>query len=236
MAGFREFQTGEVLTAANVNDYLAKQAVMKFADSAARDTALGTAVGGSNALREGMASYLDDADALQIYDGTSWATVGNAGIGSNVVQAVKTDTFATSSTSFVTPTGLSATITPTSSSSKILVIVQLSVSADNIGARATIHGRISGGNAGNYVGDASGITVRNVFAIRETGDEFFNSNIAQTMVYLDSPNTTSPTTYQAQVRLGSSGSSVSVNRPESSTNSADYGRGASSITAIEVAA
>ena len=44
MAGFREFVTGEVLTAANVDDFLAKQAVMKFADAAARDAALGTAV------------------------------------------------------------------------------------------------------------------------------------------------------------------------------------------------
>jgi len=172
--------------------------------------------------------------AEAIADGLDAA--GNAGIGTNVVSATKTDTFITTSTSFVTPTGLSATITPTSASSKILIIAQLSVSPDNIGARSTVHGRISGGNAGTYVGDASGSTVRNVFGIRETGDEFFNSNIAQTMVYLDSPNTTGATTYEAQIRMGLSGSSVSLNRPENSTNSADFGRGASSITVIEVAA
>src|SRR6056297_869583 len=75
MAGYREFVTGEVLTAANVDDFLAKQAVMKFADSAARDTALGTAVGGSNALREGMVAYLDDTDGLQYYGGAAWEDV-----------------------------------------------------------------------------------------------------------------------------------------------------------------
>ena len=40
MAGFREFVTGEVLTAGNVMDFLQKQAVMKFADAAARDAAV----------------------------------------------------------------------------------------------------------------------------------------------------------------------------------------------------
>ena len=74
MAGFRDFQTGEVLTAANVNDFLAKQAVMKFADAAARDAALGTAVAGGNALREGMVAYLDDEDLPSFYNGTTWTT------------------------------------------------------------------------------------------------------------------------------------------------------------------
>ncbi|HEY7822089.1 MAG TPA: hypothetical protein VIG24_04620, partial [Acidimicrobiia bacterium] len=74
MAGYREFQTGEVLTAANVNDFLMEQSVMKFADAAARDTALGTAVGGANALREGMVAYLDDEDLPSFYNGTAWTT------------------------------------------------------------------------------------------------------------------------------------------------------------------
>lgn len=82
MAGYREFVTGEVLTASNVNDFLGKQAVMKFADEGARNTALGTAVGGSNALREGMVVYLDDTNALQYYDGAAWQNVGGGG-GSN---------------------------------------------------------------------------------------------------------------------------------------------------------
>jgi hypothetical protein len=74
MAGFREFQTGEVLTAANVDDFLMKQSVQKYADAAARDSALGTAVGGGNALREGMVAYLDDEDLPSFYNGTTWTT------------------------------------------------------------------------------------------------------------------------------------------------------------------
>ena len=75
MAGFREFLTGEVLTAANVNSFLMNQSVMVFADSAARDTALGTAIAGGNALVEGMLTYNVDASALQVYDGTEWTGV-----------------------------------------------------------------------------------------------------------------------------------------------------------------
>jgi len=40
MAGYHLFSTGEVLTAANVNDYVMKQTVMVFAAAAARTTAL----------------------------------------------------------------------------------------------------------------------------------------------------------------------------------------------------
>jgi hypothetical protein len=112
MAGFREFAAGEPLTATNVDDFLMKQSVMKFADGAARDLALGTAVVSPNALREGMIAYLDDTDDVLKYDGSAWVTVAAAGIGSNVVQTVKTDTFTTTSTSYTTLTGLSATITP----------------------------------------------------------------------------------------------------------------------------
>jgi hypothetical protein len=78
MAGFREFVTGEVLTAANVDDFLMKQSVMLFADGAARDSALGTAVASGNALREGMLAYNQDDAALQVYDGTEWKAVGVA--------------------------------------------------------------------------------------------------------------------------------------------------------------
>ena len=72
MAGYREFQTGEVLTAANVNGFLMNQAVMVFADDAARTTAL------SGVLAEGMLTYNLDTQALEVYDGTSFVAVGGA--------------------------------------------------------------------------------------------------------------------------------------------------------------
>jgi len=65
--GRRTFAPGEVLTATNVMGYLQDQAVMNFAGSAARGSAIGTA------LQEGMASYLNDVDRFEVYNGTTWA-------------------------------------------------------------------------------------------------------------------------------------------------------------------
>lgn len=65
-AGYKLFNTGDVLTAAQVNTYLMQQTVMVFADSSARTTAL------SGVLAEGMISYLKDTNAVEVYDGSSW--------------------------------------------------------------------------------------------------------------------------------------------------------------------
>ena len=64
--GYKLFSTGEVLTAANVNNYLMRQTVMVFADATARTTAL------SGVLAEGMISYRTDAKVMELYNGTTW--------------------------------------------------------------------------------------------------------------------------------------------------------------------
>lgn len=69
-AGYKLFNTGDVLTAAQVNTYLMQQSVMVFADSAARTTAL------SGVLAEGMLSYLQDTNAVEKYDGSAWGAIG----------------------------------------------------------------------------------------------------------------------------------------------------------------
>jgi hypothetical protein len=65
-AGYNLFATGNVLTAAQVNTYLMQQSVMVFASSAARTSAL------SGVLAEGMVSYLQDTNSLEVYDGSAW--------------------------------------------------------------------------------------------------------------------------------------------------------------------
>jgi hypothetical protein len=72
-AGYKLFATGDVLTAAQVNTYLNEQTVMVFADSAARTTAL------SGVLAEGMMSYLQDSNTVEVYNGSNWVNVGNTG-------------------------------------------------------------------------------------------------------------------------------------------------------------
>jgi hypothetical protein len=72
-AGYKLFNTGDVLTAAQVNTYLQEQAVMVFASATARTTAL------SGVLAEGMMSYLQDTNAVEVYDGSAWVSVGSTG-------------------------------------------------------------------------------------------------------------------------------------------------------------
>lgn len=79
MAGRKTFASGEVLTASDVNGYLMDQAVMRFADSAARGSAIA-------APTQGMVTYLDDTDTLEVYDGASWSGVSNA----HAIAAVRT--------------------------------------------------------------------------------------------------------------------------------------------------
>lgn len=64
-AGFRTFVSGDVLTAAQVNDYLMTQTIMTFADATARDAAI-------TSPSEGQHAFLKDSDDLVYYDGSSW--------------------------------------------------------------------------------------------------------------------------------------------------------------------
>jgi hypothetical protein len=185
-------------------------------------------------LREGLLTYNLDTGALERYDGSAWvpAAPETPGIGSNVVQTVKTDTFSSTTSTFTTITGLSATITPTSTSSKILIIAQV-VFTTAIDVVGTTQIRIDGGNATDYVGDAAGSRIRSAAGLHNA-DNIGNSGFSTPIVYLDSPNTTSATTYSVQVRQN--GGTFYVNRSRTDTNNALFGRYASSITAIEVAA
>ena len=160
-------------------------------------------------------------------------TLGRAGNSLQVVQTVKTDTFTMTGTTFTDVTGLSVTITPSSSSSKVLIIPSLSIGAKK-GSR---HGyRILRGSTAIGVGDSSGSRTQYT---QQAGN--LNSDTAvysNTFLFLDSPATTSATTYKIQLRseTDTSGYEVYINRSDDDQDNASYGRSASTITAIEVSA
>ena len=68
--GFKTFTTGEVLTAADTNNFL-MQGVLVFDDAAARDAAITAPV-------EGQVVYLKDTNAVLSYDGSSYVAVGGS--------------------------------------------------------------------------------------------------------------------------------------------------------------
>ena len=160
------------------------------------------------------------------------------GIGSNVVQTVKTDTFTTTSTSVTPVTGLAVSITPTSTSSKILVIVQINVSVGGSTGDAETQILLKRGGDYVYRGDAASNRSQTTGSLNWFSSTL-NMSIAQlpfTFVYLDSPATTSSTTYGVDIRATNAGNTAYVNRSGTDTDLFTRSRTASSITAIEVAA
>jgi hypothetical protein len=71
-AGYLTFNTGQVLTAAQVQYNLQNQTIMYFANATARDAAL---PGGT--VQEGMFAYLADSNSTVFYNGTVWETLGD---------------------------------------------------------------------------------------------------------------------------------------------------------------
>ena len=69
--GFKNFQTGEVLTSADVNGHL-MQGVLVFASEAARDAAI-------TSPQEGQFAYTKDNNSLWYYTGSAWAASGATG-------------------------------------------------------------------------------------------------------------------------------------------------------------
>lgn len=69
-AGYRDFTAGQVLTAAQVDNYLQEQVTMVFANAAARDAALLTV------KAEGMVTYQLDVNTLTVYTGAVWSNIG----------------------------------------------------------------------------------------------------------------------------------------------------------------
>lgn len=227
-----KFTAGDVLTAANQN-LSAGTGVPVFADTTARDAAFGGA--GEKVLAEGQLCYLENLNIVQYYDGAAWATVGPST--SAVVQvksAAKTDTFTTTSTTFTDVTGLSIAITPTSASNKVLVIAQVSIGGPGASTEFG-NWRLSGGNSTNYVGDAASTRSRAIFGGWASSTSIGSMLWGLSMVYLDSPATTSATTYKVQGQSTSVvGGAIYVNRSFTDSDNAVHVRGASSITVMEV--
>jgi len=71
-AGYKTFNTGDVLTAAQVQYQLQNQVIMYFADAAARDAALTAPI-----RQEGMFAYLADTNSTTFYNGTAWEGFGD---------------------------------------------------------------------------------------------------------------------------------------------------------------
>ena len=167
------------------------------------------------------------------------ATGSKLGTGSiiKVLQTVKTDTFSRNGSSWGDITGMNQSITPISTSSKVFVMVDLKIGADH--GDSDYNFKIVRGSTDIYIGDADGSKRRSSMG---TGSYGMPSNTADgqyrleqvSLMFLDSPSTTSATTYKVQI-INVGGRTNYINRNHHNGDTAATPRTASSITLMEIA-
>ena len=154
-----------------------------------------------------------------------------------VVSNTKTNTFSTTSTSYVDVTGLSVSITPTSSTSKILITYTINVGFDLYRGIAV---QLVRNSTAICIGDAADSRNR---ASNFTGQDPEGTYVTRSIIclnnnFLDSPSTTSATTYKLQMGAISEAdpSTIYVNRSGADGDNQTVSRVASTITVMEIAA
>ena len=186
-----------------------------------------------NSIRHTGAS----SDAITL-DSAGKCSFPNGGAGKilQVVSTTKTDAFTTTSSSLVDITGLNVTITPSSSSNKVLIIADVmggvTGSTNVFGAKL----QLVRGSTEIAKADASGNKARGTVGMGASGGEIGNIQLHYGFHFLDTPATTSATTYKIQI-LQNQGTETRINMNlYDSADNANRVRSVSTITVMEVAA
>jgi len=173
-------------------------------------------------------STAPQADKALITDGSGNLSFGDAGGGKvlQAVSAIKTDTQTVNSTGFTDISGLTVDITPSATTSKVLVLAHITLSSGNHGHTRCVRGStvIGAGTASSSRGAVSGYAYSNN-----------NSANVQAFVFLDSPNTTSSTTYHFELE-SNNGSASYINRTVNDSDAIYGSRGSSTIVCMEIGA
>ncbi len=155
-----------------------------------------------------------------------------------VAQTVKTDTQTqTTAGQFLEITGMTVSITPSSSSNKILVQGKVDIGSasqtDRHGIRIV---RTVGGTATPVgLGDADGNRQRFTTGAFGFYNQFLNTIISVPFMFLDSPSTTNAVSYKIEA-YHAANANLYINKSDEDQNNGNNGRGISLITAMEVAA
>lgn len=149
-----------------------------------------------------------------------------------VVSATKTDTSSTGSSTFANAAGLSVTITPSSTTSKILVTGHIALSWDSGIAKTAA--RITRNGTAIAIGDASGVKRRATGTFYIPVESY--GTIPIPINHLDSPATTSAVTYNWQFSNLDGNGVVYINRGDTWPDTVISGTSVSSITVMEIGA
>jgi len=189
ITGLTALAANDVATVWTVNAFSVTGAIANTIVDAKGDLLVGTAADTPGRLAVGTNGQVLTA-ASTTGTGLAWTTLPSSGKVLQVVQATYSTSFGTTSTSYQ-DTGLSGSITPSSTSSKVLVI-------------ATTPMKINGTAGDDLQGSmqlvrtsTSILNYENNFSIYLGAAQW---KFPLTMTYLDSPSTTSATTYKTQIK------------------------------------
>jgi len=172
-------------------------------------------------------------------NGTNNQILGVTGQVLQVVSTIKTDTFSTTTSTFTDITGLSASITPTSTSSKILVQYYVCFGQSDNNANRGSGFRVTRNGTGVGIADQIGSSRSRMGSYCITSINFEGCNVANQQ-FLDSPSSTSSLTYQVQLlwTAGGSGHVGYVNRSGRFLDNVENSQGpwTSGITLMEISA
>ena len=164
--------------------------------------------------------------------GSASAVQASSGRVLQAVSTTKTDTFTTTSTSFTDITGISVSITPSSATSKIFVTCSFQFGVGS-GSGYAIFRMLRDAtviNNGVAAGSrSSGILGTNIIGADGNTGQMLSTN------FLDSPSTTSATTYKMQV-AHTGGNTALVGTGNTDGNISGQVRSASTITVMEISA
>lgn len=158
----------------------------------------------------------------------SWVTPSSGAV-VQVKSTTKTSIFSTTATSYTDITGLSVSITPTSASNKILVFMTLTCGSDTATVFLTF--RLVRGSTAIDIGDAAGSRTQSTGAAGRVND--VSDTYSINAVYLDSPATTSSTTYKVQM-FNNNGNTCYVGSNGLNADNGATGRYPCTITVMEV--
>jgi len=226
VAGRKVFTSGEILTSADVNSFLMDQSVMVFADSSARSSAIPSP-------SEGMVTFREDQDVVEVYDGAAFKTVGGLVA---VESALKTDTFSASVAAGgnVAVTDLSITHEVSDPANKLIISAFFGNAASTNGRGAVglaVHDGSGLINVGDSLGSRTEVSAGGI--TNNASNSFVVTMPAVTFIY--TPGSGSKTyTVRAQNISGTT-QTVYINRNQNDSDTSGNQRAVSSLVIQEVA-
>ena len=160
----------------------------------------------------------------------SWSNLNQA---TSEIKTTKTNTQSINNGStYEEVTGLSVTLTPSSTSNKVLILVQLSV---GLGSSGIASAQLKRNGTSIGIGDQVGSNRSRATIGMDNGAGFGDGVMSLHGQFLDAPSSTSALTYKVHASMHGTNNDLQINIADSQTDATNNFTAISTITAMEIA-